>query len=147
VNEAALAALMDNPYFARRPPKSLDRNDFSAAPVEGLAASDGAATLAAFTVHSVAAAGAHLPKAPKRWLVTGGGRHNPVLMAMLRRTLGVPVEPVEWAGWQGDAMEAQAFAFLAVRSLYGLPLSVPGTTGVPKPMTGGRLHRPSLSAA
>ncbi len=147
VDEAALARLMDNPYFVRKPPKSLDRNDFSAKPVAALAAADGAATLTAFTAESVARSKALLPASPRRFLVTGGGRHNPVLMAMLRQRLGVPVEPVERAGWQGDALEAQAFAFLAVRSLCGLPLSVPGTTGVPRPITGGRLHRPSLSAA
>jgi anhydro-N-acetylmuramic acid kinase len=147
IDEAALARLMDNPYFERRPPKSLDRNDFSAAPVAGLGVADGAATLTAFTAESVKRSLKLLPKAPTRWLVTGGGRHNPVLMAMLATRLGVPVEPVEKAGWQGDALEAQAFAFLAVRSLLGLPLSVPGTTGVPKPITGGRLHRPARSAA
>ena len=83
-----------------------------------------------------------LPALPERWLVTGGGRHNPVLMAALRRALERPVEPVEAAGWSGDGMEAQAFAYLAVRSLYGLPLSLPSTTGVTAPMPGGILHEP-----
>jgi anhydro-N-acetylmuramic acid kinase len=82
-----------------------------------------------------------LPEAPGRWLVTGGGRHNPALMAALRAELGVPVDPVESVGWNGDVLEAQAFAYLAVRSLAKLPLSVPGTTGVPHPMTGGKLDR------
>ncbi|MBI1779571.1 MAG: anhydro-N-acetylmuramic acid kinase [Proteobacteria bacterium] len=147
IDEAVLARLMANPYFERKPPKSLDRNDFSAEPVKGLTKADGAATLTAFTAASVTRARALLPAPPRRFLVTGGGRHNPVLMAMLRQRLGVPVEPVEAAGWQGDGLEAQAFAFLAVRSLYHLPLSVPGTTGVPKPISGGRLHRPSKNAA
>ena len=74
--------------------------------------------------------------------MTGGGRHNPVLMAALRRVLDRLVEPVEAVGWSGDAMEAQAFAYLAVRSLYGLPLSLPSTTGVTEPMPGGVVHRP-----
>src|SRR6185312_3413060 len=97
------------------------------------------ATLTAMSASAVARAVEHLPAPPRRWLVTGGGRHNPALMAELARHLGVPVEPVEAAGWNGDALEAQAFAYLAVRSLRGLPLSLPGTTGVPAPMRGGRL--------
>jgi anhydro-N-acetylmuramic acid kinase len=141
VDARALARLMDHPYFALPAPKSLDRNAFSVAPVEGLAPADGAATLTAFTVASVAAALPHMPAAPKRWLVTGGGRHNPTLMAALAAKLAAPVAPVESVGWEGDLIEAQAFAYLAVRSLRGLPLSLPGTTGVPHPMTGGRHHR------
>jgi anhydro-N-acetylmuramic acid kinase len=141
VDAAVLARLLDNPYFDRKPPKSLDRLDFDLAAVEGLSVPDGAATLAAFTCQAVARGLAHLPAAPRRWLVTGGGRHNAALMQGLRAALGVPVEPVEAAGWDGDALEAQAFAFLAVRSLGGLPLSLPTTTGVPNPTTGGRLFR------
>jgi anhydro-N-acetylmuramic acid kinase len=136
----ALGRLLDNAYFARMPPKSLDRHDFSLAAMEGLSLENGAATLAAFTAQSVARAREHFPKAPVRWLVCGGGRHNATLMALLRAALGVPVEPVEAVGWNGDALEAQAFGFLAVRSLRGLPLSLPSTTGVPTPMPGGELH-------
>jgi anhydro-N-acetylmuramic acid kinase len=80
-----------------------------------------------------------MPASPNRWLVTGGGRHNPVIMAALRDRLGAPVEPVEAAGWDGDALEAQAFAYMAVRSVEGLPLSFPGTTGAPRPLAGGQL--------
>lgn len=141
VNSDVLAVLMDHPYFAATPPKSLDRLDFSLAPVRGLSVEDGAATLSAFTVDSVAAARRHLPAPPRQWLVCGGGRHNPILMSGLGRVLKVPVDPVEAVGWRGDAIEAEAFAFLAVRSLLGLPLSVPGTTGVAAPMSGGMLHR------
>jgi anhydro-N-acetylmuramic acid kinase len=141
VNAPALAKLMNNRYFAQKAPKSLDRNAFSAAPVEGLPAADGAATLAAFTVAAVVAALPHMPAPPKRWLVTGGGRRNPVLMAALAKQLGAPVAPVESVGWDGDMIEAQAFGYLAVRSLRGLPLSLPGTTGVPRPTGGGRHHR------
>ena len=142
---AVLAALMDNPYFKRPAPKSLDRNDFhgKAHMVTHLSDADGAATLAAFTVESVAVALAHVPSAPRRWLVTGGGRSNLTFMRLLQQRLGVPVEPVEAAHWSGDHIEAQCFGFLAVRSLRGLPLSLPSTTGVPKPMTGGELWRPS----
>ena len=140
VDDAALANLLAHPYFTRKPPKSLDRDAFAGA-AEGLSASDGAATLTAFTARAVGLALGHLPAPPERWLATGGGRHNPVLMAALRETLGVPVDPVEAVGWQGDALESQAFAYLAVRALLGLPLSLPGTTGAPRPLTGGSLHR------
>lgn len=135
-----LARLLSHGYFDLAPPKSLDRNDFPMDVVEGLSLEDGAATLTAFTARSVARGLEHLPATPRRWLVTGGGRHNPILMAALADALAAPVQPVENVGWQGDALEAQAFGFLAVRSLKGLPLSIPATTGVPAPMPGGRFH-------
>jgi anhydro-N-acetylmuramic acid kinase len=143
VDPARLDRLLASPYFARTPPKSLDRNDFPMDAVEGLGLEDGAATLAAFTVVSVAAARRHLPGTPVRWLVTGGGRHNRTLMDGLAAALAVPVDPVEAVGWQGDVLEAQAFAFLAQRSRRGLPLSLPSTTGVPTPMPGGVLNKRS----
>jgi anhydro-N-acetylmuramic acid kinase len=142
VDGAALAALLEAPYFARRPPKSLDRDDFDLHRVAGLAPADGAATLTAFTAHAVALARRHLPAPPRRWIATGGGRRNPALMAALREALAADVVAAEAVGWDGDALEAQAFGYLAVRSLRHLPLSFPGTTGVPVPQTGGVLHRP-----
>jgi anhydro-N-acetylmuramic acid kinase len=141
VDEAALAALVDNPYFERRPPKSLDRLDFGRDAVAGFDLADGAATLTAFTVLCVGLAMRHLPELPSRVLVTGGGRQNPTLMEGLAALLPAPVAPVEDAGWNGDALEAQAFAFMAVRSRLGLPITWPGTTGIAAPMTGGRLFR------
>lgn len=143
IHEDMVAAFMANPFFDRPAPKSLDRNDFHrrAQIVEPLSDADGAATLAAFTVESLVAALRHVPRAPRRWLVGGGGRLNRHLMQRLSTRLGVPVEPVEAAGWDGDALEAQLFAYLAIRSVKGLPLSLPGTTGVPRPLTGGRLNR------
>lgn len=138
VDRNHLERFLSLPYFRLPPPKSLDRDQFAAWLPNHLAAADGAATLTAMTAASVQAAGAHFPKPPRRWLVTGGGRHNPVLMAALRRALGTPVEPVESAGWLGDALEAQAFAYLAVRSRAGLPVSFPATTGVAQPQPGGR---------
>jgi anhydro-N-acetylmuramic acid kinase len=110
-------------------------------PVANLSAADGAATLTAFTAAAVARACDHLPAAPERWLVTGGGRHNPALMAALAVRLAAPVAAVEAVGWDGDALEAQAFAYLALRALDGLPLSLPGTTGVARPTTGGVRYR------
>lgn len=145
VDQGVLDTLMANPFFAQSAPKSLDRNDFHrrAQVVEALADADAVATLTAFTIAATAAALRHVPGLPGRWLVTGGGRHNLSFMKGLADKLGVPVAPVEAVGWDGDLMEAQCFGYLAVRSLRGLPLSLPTTTGVPKPMTGGVLRRAS----
>jgi anhydro-N-acetylmuramic acid kinase len=144
VSPDILARLMAHPYFALPAPKSLDRLDFAAAlaasGLSALSAADGAATLARFTVASIASAS--LPEQPQRWLVCGGGRLNPVLIAGLRDALAVPVEPVESVGWDGDALEAQCFGFLAARVMSGLPLSYPSTTGVPKALAGGRIAYP-----
>jgi len=139
VDATILARLLAHPFFAAPAPKSLDRLDFHAAldALAGLSAEDGAATLAAFTAGAVAAT--RLPSPPLRWLVAGGGRHNPALMAALREALPAPVENVEAVGWDGDALEAQAFGFLAARVQAGLPLSFPGTTGVGRPLPGGRM--------
>lgn len=109
----------------RRPCQAQDRDAFDPAPASGLPPADGAATLTAFTAEAVRRALGHMPARPERWLVSGGGRHNPALMTQLCARLGAPCDPVESVGWQGDALEAQAFGFLAVRSLRGLPLSVP----------------------
>jgi anhydro-N-acetylmuramic acid kinase len=143
VDQRALTALLANPYFDLPPPKSLDRNDFDPAPLMGLSVADGAATLTAFTAAAAARAREHLPVPPRHWLATGGGRRNPVLMAALSQAFGWEVLPVESVDWDGDALEAQAFAYLAVRSILNLPLSLPSTTGVPQPTRGGRLHQPA----
>ena len=141
VDADRLARLMAHEYFRRGYPKSLDRDAFDVSLLAGLSAADGAATLSAFTVEAIAAGAAQLPVAPVRWLVCGGGRHNRHLMAGLNARLGVPVEPVEVLGFNGDLIEAQAFAYLALRHLAGLPQTFPGTTGVPRPLAGGQLHR------
>ncbi|MGC9272248.1 anhydro-N-acetylmuramic acid kinase, partial [Acidiphilium sp.] len=138
VDQVRLARLMADGYFGRPAPKSLDRLHFSAlveAVTAGLSPADGAATLAAFTAASIAAA--PLPQVPLRVLVAGGGRHNRAIMRALQTWFKVPVAPVETVGWEGDALEAQCFGFLAVRTLRGLPLSLPTTTGVAAPMPGG----------
>ncbi len=140
-DQATLQTLLSNAYFDAAPPKSLDRLDFDLVGLSGLSPADGAATLTSFTCEAVAHAERRLPERPGRWLVTGGGRHNPVMMERLNKVLTGPVEPVEAVGWNGDALEAQAFAYLAVRSLDGLPLTTPSTTGVSKPVSGGRLYR------
>lgn len=148
VNENVIAHLMRNPFFAAPPPKSLDRMDFSLEMARNLSAEDGAATLTALTARAIAQAREHLPEAPQNWIVCGGGRHNPVLMRELRAALGPEkVTLAEDAGWRGDFVEAEAFAYLAARALRGLPISFPKTTGVPRPMTGGSLVHPQWRPA
>lgn len=144
VNEVALGRLLDHPFFAQRPPKSLDRNDFRAwvaerGGLEAMRTEDGAATLTALTAACVGAVLPLLPRRPSRLIAAGGGAHNPTLLRMLGESLGLPVLTAEAVGWSTDALEAQAFAFLAVRALRGLPLSFPTTTGGAAPMTGGRV--------
>jgi len=138
-----MAQLLAHPYLHTPPPKSLDRLDFDRALREAgageLSPADGAATLVAFCACAVAAAARHFPEPPVQWLVAGGGRRNPALMRALASVLPEPVRPVEVAGWDGDALEAQAFGVLAARVLHGLPLTFPGTTGAPGPLAGGRL--------
>ena len=132
-----LMQLMDHDWFDEPPPKSLDRYDFNASLARGLSLEDGAATLTEFSALAVSAGVALLPEVPSRVIACGGGRHNPALMAALARVLPCPLLSAEEAGWRGDSIEAEAFAFLAVRTARGLPISWPGTTGVPEPMTGG----------
>ncbi len=139
VDEARLARLLEHPYLSKPYPKSLDRFDFGAAMADGLGAEDGAALLTAFTAAAVGKGLDLLPRRPKRLVVSGGGRHNPTMMARLENRAGVEVVQAEALGWKGDAVEAECFAFLAVRVLRGLPISFPTTTGVPQPMQGGRL--------
>jgi anhydro-N-acetylmuramic acid kinase len=141
-DEELLARLLDDPYFRQAPPKSLDRNRFSHQLVAGHSVEDGAATLAAFTARAVARAVDFMPEAPKRWIVAGGGARNGELLRLLGAQLGAPLVSADAIGWSAAFLEAQAFAYLAVRSLKGLPLTFPGTTGAPKPTTGGVLANP-----
>ena len=147
VHEDVVAAMLDHPWFDLGYPKSLDRNDFTIQPVRGLSPADGAATLTAFTAAAVAAGLELLPVRPRRLLAAGGGRRNPVMLRMIAERTGLEPEPVEALGWNGDAVEAEGFAYLAVRSLRGLPITFPGTTGVRAPMTGGVLHRAARQPA
>jgi len=145
-DEAAIARLLQDPFFALPPPKSLDRNDFRSLvgdTLDGAGVEDGAATLTALTAAAVARILPHLPHPPTTWIVSGGGARNPTLMAMLaERLTPARIESAHDAGWSIDSLEAQAFAYLAVRSLRGLPISFPGTTGAPRPLTGGVLAKP-----
>jgi anhydro-N-acetylmuramic acid kinase len=141
VDPAALAALLDHPYFDAPPPKSLDRNAFSLETVDGLATEDAAATLTAFTAAAVARLLSLLPAPPRLLVVCGGGARNPTLMRELASRLPCETTTAQAIGWAGDAVEAQAFAFLAVRALKGLPLTFSQTTGAPGPLPGGLIAR------
>ncbi len=146
VDEDAVARLLAHPFFSKPPPKSLDRNDFRGwvgAALDDTSVEDGAATLTALTAASVARIVPLLPRAPKTWIVSGGGARNPTLMRMLAERLApARVETGHEVGWSVDSLEAQAFAYLAVRSLRGLPITLPTTTGAPRPLSGGVLARP-----
>ncbi len=141
VDETVLTGMLDHPFFELAPPKSLDRNDFTIQPARGLAAADGAATLTAFTAASVNEAIDRLPARPGRLIVAGGGRHNPTMLRMIGERTGLVPEPSDALGWNGDAMEAEGFAYMAVRTLKGLPISFPGTTGLREPIMGGVVSR------
>ena len=142
VDRTRLEHFSEHRFFARIPPKSLDRGDFSDAWAEGLGAADGAATLTAGSARALALAARHFPAPVMQWVICGGGARNPTLLRMIAvETRGKVVTAAD-LGWDGDGLEAQAFGFLAVRSLRGLPLTFPTTTGAPQPLTGGTLHLP-----
>lgn len=143
VDERVVSAFLDHPYFSAPPPKSLDRNAFRWDAIDALTTTDGAATLAAISIGAVLKGGAHFPAPPAAWIVCGGGRKNAALMTMLRDRAGAEVLTAEDAGFDGDSIEAEAWAYLAVRSHRGLPITFPATTGVSSPTTGGILSLPS----
>lgn len=141
-HEGALGEYLDHAHFTRGGPKSLDRWDFSLDAVRNLTTEDGAATLSVLTARTVALALERLPERPRRLIVCGGGRKNKTLLALIEHAAGITVHPAEAVGWRGDLIEAEAFAYLAARTLKGLPISFPGTTGVREAMTGGRVVEP-----
>ncbi len=142
VDPDALARLLDHPYFAAPAPKSLDRNAFARDAVEHLSTLDAAATLAHFTAEAIAIALRAMPAPASVVAVCGGGAKNTAIMRALARRTNCEIVPAERFGWSSDAMEAQAFAYLAARSLRGLPLTFPGTTGVSRALGGGVLEVP-----
>ncbi len=141
IDQKHVDRFMAHPYFAKIPPKSLDRDAFAAFVPENLSVEDGAATLTAMTVQAIAHGINQLPDKPKVIYITGGGRHNQTMMTALAEKTGLAVLSVDDLGWKGDAIEAEAFGYLAVRSALGLPLSLPQTTSAPKPMAGGRMYK------
>ena len=146
VDKDRLVTLMSKSYFSILPPKSLDRNDFISSIADGLSLFDGAALLTALAAAGVARAVEMLPARIERVIVCGGGRHNPTLMQAIAEATGVIAEPADNLGWRSDAIEAECFAYLAARHIAGLPVSYPETTGVPAPLTAGRLVAPGASA-
>lgn len=141
VDNAHVTAFLAHPFFAKKPPKSLDRDAFAGFVPSGASVASGAATLTMMTVEAIAKGLEVVPVMPHDIYIAGGGRHNKTIMRWLADKTGLPIQAVDELGWNGDAIEAEAFAYLAVRSQLGLPLSVTGTTSVPTPMTGGTLHR------
>lgn len=137
INNGVVNAFLAHPFFTGNNLRALDRNEFNRDVVNGLSVESGAATLTAMTAAAIAHATTRVPDMPERLLICGGGRHNPTLMKMIAQYAQVDVQPVEAVGWNGDMLEAQAFAYLAARSVRGLPLSLPETTGVRQPVTGG----------
>ena len=144
VHTDVLRMMLLNPYLRRRPPKALGRHDFRLDPLRGLTPEDGAATLTAFTGACIRQSQRFLPEPPALWIVCGDGRRNAAMMEALSQALEAPVATAEEAGWRGDDLEAECFAYLAVRSLKKLPLSYPKTTRVPAPLCGGVFHRAPL---
>jgi len=138
-NTEIVKQYLSDPFFSLHPPKSLDRNYFTLDAITALSKEDGAATLTALTAAAIDAAQHYFPVPAKHWYVAGGGRHNPALMRAISERLNY-VRPVETLGWFGDALEAQAFAYLAVRSLKRLPLTLPTTTGTNRAVTGGAFY-------
>ncbi len=138
-----LEAWLAHPYFKRLPPKSLDRNEWDIADLGGIISdltkmqitNDGAATLLHFTAQTILTSLEHMPEKPDIWYACGGGRHNKALMELLQQS--IHIKSIDDLGWNGDAIEAECFAYLAVRSLLNLPISFPKTTGVEHPLTGG----------
>jgi anhydro-N-acetylmuramic acid kinase len=145
VDETFVSRVLEHPFFDQPCPKSLDRNAFAFANIglPDFSVADGAATLSALTAAAVARVLPHLPVPPKAWIVCGGGARNPTLMRMLAERLApASVETADAVGWSSQAIEAQAFAYLAARTLKVLPQTFPRTTGVARPMTGGVVVRP-----
>jgi anhydro-N-acetylmuramic acid kinase len=148
-DEHSIVRALADPFFAEPPPKSLDRDAFALGRpgLPEFSVEDGAATLTALTAAAVARVVPHLPRAPRNWIVCGGGAHNPTLMRMLAEQLApATVETAHAVGWATDFVEAQAFAFLAVRSLRGQPITFPTTTGAPTPLPGGVIAQPTPGA-
>jgi anhydro-N-acetylmuramic acid kinase len=142
VDRARVERFSEHRYFAVKPPKSLDRGDFGDAWADGLSVADGAATLTRGTARAIALAARHFPAPVSQWVIAGGGARNPTLLKAIAEETRGTVVTADSLGWNGDALEAQAFAFLAVRSLRGLPITFPGTTGAPRPLSGGKVDLP-----
>ncbi len=145
VDENLLKRWLSHPFFSQKPPKSLDRKMFRSCieDVRALSFENGVATLTAFTAHSFAQALQYLPEKPFLWVIAGGGAHNQTLLTMIQKKVDGEIKKASEIGWNSDALEAQAFGFLAVRCLHYLPISFPTTTGVPYFLSGGKIVKPT----
>ena len=144
IDERLLNKLLQHPAIIQEPPKALEREDFLQllTDVEGSSLADGAATLTALTTKSlVLACQRFLPEVPLQYIVTGGGAYNPTMVKYLRQHLPRPVKTADEIGWDTMRLDAESFAFLAVRSLFGLPFTYPTTTGVEFPLSGGKVWK------
>ncbi len=147
LTEHSIQFTTDN-FFTRQPPKSLDIGELKLIPeLDTLCLEDACRTLEAFTADTIVASTDFFQSSiPRTWILAGGGWNNRVIhkefVARLKAKLGddVEIKTADEIGWNGKALEAQIFAYLAVRCLQGLPISTPGTTRVPKPLTGGQTH-------
>lgn len=145
IDQMLVDRYITDPFFEKPVPKSLDRNDFQLEQFESASIETVARSLARVTAESILKSAKHLPDCPKLWIICGGGRHNPHIMndlQALAEEAGSKAIKSEEAGFDGDAMESEAWAYLAVRSLRELPLTYPLTTGCTKPVTGGKLILP-----
>lgn len=133
-------------YFTIKPPKSIDRDMFSAYIGEledkEMSLEDGAASLSVLTARSLAISAQYYPQEPQGWIISGGGQHNPALLKSLNEAVSGKIIRISELGINGDMVEAECFAYLAVRAKKGLPITYPGTTGVTAPQSGGVLHTP-----
>jgi anhydro-N-acetylmuramic acid kinase len=142
-DQETIARVLARDFFSRPSPKSLDRDDFAGLDLSLYSLADGAATLTALTVACIVRAVEHMPRTPATWIVTGGGAHNKTIVRKLTEALApATVETADMVGWSVDALEAQAFGYLAVRTLKGLPITFPTTTGAPQPLVGGLVAQP-----
>ena len=141
VHSDILRMMLLNPYVRRKPPKALEKSDFKIEAVLNLSVADGAATLTALTAACIRASLPHLPAAPNDWIIVGGARRNLALTDAIGMALDADIHTAESLGWRGDDLDAQAVAYLAVRSLRKLPLTYPRTTRTPRPTLGGTYHR------
>jgi hypothetical protein len=145
LSQTVIDQLLNHKFFAQKPPKSLDRAAFGflTESVKNLSLVDAAATLTHAVARSVALSLDHLPSPPREIWITGGGRKNLEIMRLLSAGLPMAVHDINELGFDGDMVEAQAFAYLAARVLHSLPTSFPLTTGVPLPVIGGKISAAS----
>ena len=142
INKSILKQFLAHSFFESPPPKTLDRNNFDYQNLVGCKVEDALATVVEFIAKSISKTREYFPQSVDKWYVSGGGSHNTTLVKSISKALNHDVLSVNRLGWNSDALEAQAFAFLAVRSILGLPISFPNTTGVLEPMTGGIVNNP-----